>query len=121
MYVCVVSALCIRKEARGTCVCVHVTDRLIATMSEYFSLSDCDVIGFDLDHTLCRYHLKETSRVSVTVCVHAGCSSCKLARATSITVIMVTARRVTITMTVRVVDDDGYVGAHDSQITPHCV
>lgn len=36
-----------------------------ATMSEYFSLSDCDVIGFDLDHTLCRYHLKETSRVSV--------------------------------------------------------
>lgn len=35
-----------------------------ATMSEHFSLSDCDVIGFDLDHTLCRYHLKETSRVS---------------------------------------------------------
>lgn len=33
-------------------------------MSEHFSLSDCDVIGFDLDHTLCRYHLKETSRVS---------------------------------------------------------
>jgi len=33
-------------------------------MSEYFSLSDCDVIGFDLDHTLCRYYLKETSRVS---------------------------------------------------------
>ncbi|TNN85374.1 5'-nucleotidase domain-containing protein 1 [Liparis tanakae] len=32
-------------------------------MSEYFSLSDSDVIGFDLDHTLCRYHLKETSRV----------------------------------------------------------
>ncbi|XP_062407103.1 5'-nucleotidase domain-containing protein 1 [Sardina pilchardus] len=32
-------------------------------MSEYFCLSDCDVIGFDLDHTLCRYHLKETSRL----------------------------------------------------------
>ncbi|CDQ64366.1 unnamed protein product [Oncorhynchus mykiss] len=32
-------------------------------MTEYFSLSDCDVIGFDLDHTLCRYHLKETSRL----------------------------------------------------------
>ncbi|MEQ2287892.1 5'-nucleotidase domain-containing protein 1 [Ameca splendens] len=32
-------------------------------MSEYFSLSDCDVVGFDLDHTLCRYHLKETSRL----------------------------------------------------------
>uniref|UniRef100_A0A7N9B208 5'-nucleotidase domain-containing protein 1 n=1 Tax=Mastacembelus armatus TaxID=205130 RepID=A0A7N9B208_9TELE len=32
-------------------------------MSEYFSLADCDVIGFDLDHTLCRYHLKETSRL----------------------------------------------------------
>lgn len=33
-------------------------------MSEFFSLSECDVIGFDLDHTLCRYYLKETSRVS---------------------------------------------------------
>lgn len=33
-------------------------------MTEYFSLADSDVIGFDLDHTLCRYHLKETSRVS---------------------------------------------------------
>uniref|UniRef100_A0A8C6Q695 5'-nucleotidase domain containing 1 n=1 Tax=Nothobranchius furzeri TaxID=105023 RepID=A0A8C6Q695_NOTFU len=32
-------------------------------MSDYFSLSNCDVIGFDLDHTLCRYHLKETSRL----------------------------------------------------------
>uniref|UniRef100_A0A8C5DRT7 5'-nucleotidase domain-containing protein 1 n=1 Tax=Gouania willdenowi TaxID=441366 RepID=A0A8C5DRT7_GOUWI len=32
-------------------------------MTDYFSLSDCDVIGFDLDHTLCRYHLKETSRL----------------------------------------------------------
>ncbi|XP_015254163.1 PREDICTED: 5'-nucleotidase domain-containing protein 1 [Cyprinodon variegatus] len=32
-------------------------------MSEFFSLSDCDVIGFDLDHTLCRYRLKETSRL----------------------------------------------------------
>uniref|UniRef100_A0A672I0A3 5'-nucleotidase domain-containing protein 1 n=1 Tax=Salarias fasciatus TaxID=181472 RepID=A0A672I0A3_SALFA len=32
-------------------------------MSDYFSLSDCDVIGFDLDHTLCRYHLKETCRL----------------------------------------------------------
>ena len=34
-------------------------------MSDHFSLRDCDVIGFDLDHTLCRYRLKETSRVSV--------------------------------------------------------
>uniref|UniRef100_A0A3B3Q1L2 5'-nucleotidase domain-containing protein 1 n=1 Tax=Paramormyrops kingsleyae TaxID=1676925 RepID=A0A3B3Q1L2_9TELE len=32
-------------------------------MSEYFCLSECDVIGFDLDHTLCRYHLKETSKL----------------------------------------------------------
>lgn len=32
-------------------------------MGDYFCLSDCDVIGFDLDHTLCRYHLKETSRL----------------------------------------------------------
>ncbi|MEQ2189929.1 hypothetical protein GOODEAATRI_030334 [Goodea atripinnis] len=39
-------------------------------MSEYFSLSDCDVVGFDLDHTLCRYHLKETSRVSAALLVH---------------------------------------------------
>uniref|UniRef100_W5K8U4 5'-nucleotidase domain-containing protein 1 n=1 Tax=Astyanax mexicanus TaxID=7994 RepID=W5K8U4_ASTMX len=31
--------------------------------SSTFSLQDCDVIGFDLDHTLCRYHLKETSRL----------------------------------------------------------
>lgn len=42
-------------------------------MSEYFSLSDCDVIGFDLDHTLCRYHLKETSRVSG--CLLGGAAS----------------------------------------------
>nr|XP_014348155.1 PREDICTED: 5'-nucleotidase domain-containing protein 1-like [Latimeria chalumnae] len=33
------------------------------TMAEVFSLSDCDVIGFDLDHTLCRYRLQETSRL----------------------------------------------------------
>ncbi|ROL08869.1 5'-nucleotidase domain-containing protein 1 [Anabarilius grahami] len=40
-------------------------------MSEYFSLSECDVIGFDLDHTLCRYYLKETSRYTNTVaCCH---------------------------------------------------
>lgn len=32
-------------------------------MSEFFSLSDCDVIGFDLDHTLCRYRLRDTSRL----------------------------------------------------------
>ncbi|XP_026886542.2 5'-nucleotidase domain-containing protein 1 [Electrophorus electricus] len=32
-------------------------------MSGCFSLADCDVIGFDLDHTLCRYHLKETCRL----------------------------------------------------------
>uniref|UniRef100_A0A0E9T0W9 5'-nucleotidase n=1 Tax=Anguilla anguilla TaxID=7936 RepID=A0A0E9T0W9_ANGAN len=36
-------------------------------MSEHFSLSDCDVIGFDLDHTLCRYHLKEPPGLSMTV------------------------------------------------------
>ncbi|KAJ1154998.1 hypothetical protein NDU88_007735 [Pleurodeles waltl] len=32
-------------------------------MSASFSLSDCDVIGFDLDHTLCRYRLRDTSRL----------------------------------------------------------
>ncbi|KAI5625508.1 5'-nucleotidase domain-containing protein 1, partial [Silurus asotus] len=31
-----------------------------SAMSDFFSLEECDVIGFDLDHTLCRYHLKET-------------------------------------------------------------
>ncbi|XP_062857569.1 5'-nucleotidase domain-containing protein 1 [Trichomycterus rosablanca] len=30
-------------------------------MSGSLSLSECDVIGFDLDHTLCRYQLKNTS------------------------------------------------------------
>ncbi|XP_072411750.1 5'-nucleotidase domain-containing protein 1 isoform X3 [Chiloscyllium punctatum] len=29
-------------------------------MAEHFSLSDCDVIGFDLDHTLCRYNVSDT-------------------------------------------------------------
>lgn len=29
-----------------------------------FSLADCDVMGFDLDHTLCRYHLPQSARVS---------------------------------------------------------
>ncbi|XP_075720352.1 5'-nucleotidase domain-containing protein 1 isoform X2 [Rhinoderma darwinii] len=32
-------------------------------MSDHFSLSDCDVIGFDLDHTLCRYRLQESSKL----------------------------------------------------------
>ncbi|XP_061610251.1 5'-nucleotidase domain-containing protein 1 [Phyllopteryx taeniolatus] len=32
-------------------------------MTDFFRLLDCDVIGFDLDHTLCRYHLKETSKL----------------------------------------------------------
>ncbi|XP_077442984.1 5'-nucleotidase domain-containing protein 1 isoform X1 [Stigmatopora argus] len=32
-------------------------------MTEFFSLLESDVIGFDLDHTLCRYHLKETSKL----------------------------------------------------------
>ncbi|XP_075059052.1 5'-nucleotidase domain-containing protein 1 isoform X2 [Mixophyes fleayi] len=32
-------------------------------MSDLFSLSDCDVIGFDLDHTLCRYRLQESSKL----------------------------------------------------------
>ncbi|XP_067840798.1 5'-nucleotidase domain-containing protein 1 isoform X3 [Heptranchias perlo] len=29
-------------------------------MAEHFSLADSDVIGFDLDHTLCRYNVPET-------------------------------------------------------------
>uniref|UniRef100_A0A8D0DN29 5'-nucleotidase domain-containing protein 1 n=1 Tax=Salvator merianae TaxID=96440 RepID=A0A8D0DN29_SALMN len=32
-------------------------------MAVSFSLADCEVIGFDLDHTLCRYNLVETARL----------------------------------------------------------
>ncbi|KAG8123926.1 putative 5'-nucleotidase domain-containing protein, partial [Naja naja] len=32
-------------------------------MARFFSLADCDVIGFDLDHTLCRYNLVESARL----------------------------------------------------------
>ncbi|KAJ7416805.1 hypothetical protein BTVI_34664 [Pitangus sulphuratus] len=32
-------------------------------MQQYFSLADCDVVGFDLDHTLCRYHLPQSARL----------------------------------------------------------
>ncbi|KAF7253445.1 5'-nucleotidase domain-containing protein 1, partial [Varanus komodoensis] len=34
-----------------------------ATMSRLFSLADCEVIGLDLDHTLCRYNLVESARL----------------------------------------------------------
>uniref|UniRef100_A0A8C9G0V6 5'-nucleotidase domain-containing protein 1 n=1 Tax=Pavo cristatus TaxID=9049 RepID=A0A8C9G0V6_PAVCR len=30
-------------------------------MQQYFSLADCEVMGFDLDHTLCRYHLPQSA------------------------------------------------------------
>ncbi|XP_039236093.1 5'-nucleotidase domain-containing protein 1 isoform X2 [Pipra filicauda] len=32
-------------------------------MQQHFSLADCDVVGFDLDHTLCRYHLPQSARL----------------------------------------------------------
>ncbi|XP_008850417.1 5'-nucleotidase domain-containing protein 1 isoform X1 [Nannospalax galili] len=32
-------------------------------MAQYFSLATCDVVGFDLDHTLCRYNLPESARL----------------------------------------------------------
>ncbi|XP_053119431.1 5'-nucleotidase domain-containing protein 1 [Hemicordylus capensis] len=32
-------------------------------MARSFSLADCEVIGFDLDHTLCRYNLVESARL----------------------------------------------------------
>ncbi|KAM9317290.1 5'-nucleotidase domain-containing protein 1 [Gastrophryne carolinensis] len=32
-------------------------------MADPFSLADCDVIGFDLDHTLCRYRLQESTKL----------------------------------------------------------
>lgn len=35
-----------------------------AAMQQYFSLADCEVMGFDLDHTLCRYHLPQSATVS---------------------------------------------------------
>lgn len=33
-------------------------------MAQHFSLAACDVVGFDLDHTLCRYNLPESAPVS---------------------------------------------------------
>ncbi|XP_017533369.2 5'-nucleotidase domain-containing protein 1 isoform X3 [Manis javanica] len=30
-------------------------------MAQHFSLAACDVVGFDLDHTLCRYNLHESA------------------------------------------------------------
>lgn len=35
-------------------------------MQQYFSLADCEVMGFDLDHTLCRYHLPQSAAVSTS-------------------------------------------------------
>ncbi|OCT80345.1 hypothetical protein XELAEV_180271521mg, partial [Xenopus laevis] len=32
-------------------------------MANSFCLSQCDVIGFDLDHTLCRYQLQESNKL----------------------------------------------------------
>ncbi|KAM3855202.1 5'-nucleotidase domain-containing protein 1 isoform 2-T2 [Vipera latastei] len=32
-------------------------------MAQIFSLADCEVIAFDLDHTLCRYNLVESARL----------------------------------------------------------
>ncbi|XP_052607320.1 5'-nucleotidase domain-containing protein 1 isoform X1 [Peromyscus californicus insignis] len=32
-------------------------------MAQHFSLAACDVVGFDLDHTLCRYNLPESARL----------------------------------------------------------
>lgn len=38
--------------------------RSLAAMAQHFSLAACDVVGFDLDHTLCRYNLPESAPVS---------------------------------------------------------
>ncbi|XP_053237697.1 5'-nucleotidase domain-containing protein 1 isoform X2 [Podarcis raffonei] len=35
----------------------------VAMARPSFSLAACEVIGFDLDHTLCRYHLVESARL----------------------------------------------------------
>ncbi|XP_051853541.1 5'-nucleotidase domain-containing protein 1 isoform X1 [Antechinus flavipes] len=32
-------------------------------MTQHFSLADCDVVGFDLDHTLCHYNLLESAQL----------------------------------------------------------
>ncbi|XP_053315875.1 5'-nucleotidase domain-containing protein 1 isoform X2 [Spea bombifrons] len=32
-------------------------------MTDCFSVSDCDIIGFDLDHTLCQYKLRESNKL----------------------------------------------------------
>lgn len=39
-----------------------------AAMAQHFSLASCDVVGFDLDHTLCRYNLPESAPVSGAGC-----------------------------------------------------
>lgn len=45
-----------------------------AAMAQHFSLAACDVVGFDLDHTLCRYNLPESALVSGAGC--AGRTAC---------------------------------------------
>uniref|UniRef100_F6Z7W4 5'-nucleotidase domain-containing protein 1 n=1 Tax=Monodelphis domestica TaxID=13616 RepID=F6Z7W4_MONDO len=37
-------------------------------MTEPFSLADCDVVGFDLDHTLCCYNLPESAQLIYDSC-----------------------------------------------------
>lgn len=45
-------------------------------MAQHFSLAACDVVGFDLDHTLCRYNLPESAPVSGAGC--SGRTACSL-------------------------------------------
>lgn len=47
-----------------------------AAMAQHFSLASCDVVGFDLDHTLCRYNLPESAPVSGAGC--PGLRACSL-------------------------------------------
>lgn len=47
-----------------------------AAMAQHFSLAACDVVGFDLDHTLCRYNLAESAPVSGAGC--PGRTACNL-------------------------------------------
>lgn len=52
-----------------------------ATMAQHFSLAACDVVGFDLDHTLCCYNLPESARVSGAGCRGARRAASTVARA----------------------------------------
>lgn len=58
-----------RRRAPGTLPAPEaLSSASSAAMAQHFSLAACDVVGFDLDHTLCRYNLPESALVSGAGC-----------------------------------------------------